>query len=89
MNHLCISSLVVQARPATLSQARDRLSAIPGVEVVGANAATGKLVVVLDASDNRQAADRIAEIRNQAGILSATLVYQFDDQFESEAEETA
>jgi len=69
-----------------LSQVQANLNAMAGAEVFGSNE-QGKLVVVLDTQDNRQAADKITEIQNQAGILSATLIYQYDDQFGSEAEE--
>lgn len=87
MSHLCISSLVVQARPAMLGEVIDRLSAIPEVEVLGKNE-KGKLVVVLDTASNREAADRITDIQSQDGILSASLIYQYDNQFESQVEDS-
>lgn len=86
MNHLCISSLVVRTWPAMLSRVREELSTIEGAEVMGVNE-DGKLVVMLDTFDNREAADKIAWIQNQAGVLSATLIYQYDDHFGSRAEE--
>lgn len=58
---------------------------MPGAEVFG-ESEEGKLVVVLDTADHRLAADKIAAIQKQAGVLSATLVYQYDDQFESHVE---
>lgn len=87
MNHLCISSLVVQAKPDLLAQIRDELESIPEAEVMG-ESDQGKLVVVLDTSDIRQATDRITEIQNTAGVLSATLIYQYDDQIEPEVEDS-
>ena len=87
MNHLCISSLVVQTQPAMLASVRKQLDAIPEAEVFGENE-EGKLVVVLDTDDNRKAADKITDIQNQAGVLSATLIYQYDDQFESQVEDS-
>ena len=83
----CISSLVVQTRPSMLVSVRERLKAIPGVEVFAENEA-GKLVVVLDAADNRGAADRITDIQNEPGVVSATLVYQYDDYFGSQLEDS-
>ena len=87
MNHLCISSLVVQTQLAMLASVREKLNAIPEAEIFGENE-EGKLVVVLDTKDNRKAADRITDIQNQAGVLSATLIYQYDDQFEPQVEDS-
>ena len=88
MSHLCISSLVVQARPARLAAVRDRLNNMPEAEVLGEKE-NGKLVVVLDTAGNREAADTITKIQDQEGVLSANLIYQYDDQHESQSEDTA
>jgi len=85
MPDLCISSLVVRTRPSLLSTVSNRINAIAEAEVYGKHA-DGRLVVVLDTVDNRQAADTITAIQNQPGILSATLIYQYDDQFGSQVE---
>jgi len=66
---------------------REHLNSLPDTEVFGENE-QGKLVVVLDTADNREAADRITDIQNQAGVLSATLIYQYDDQFEPQVEDS-
>jgi nitrate reductase NapD len=66
---------------------REHLNTIPEAEVFGENE-QGKLVVVLDTADSREAADRITNIQNQAGVLSATLIYQYDDQFEPQVEDS-
>ena len=87
MSHLCISSLVVRTQPAMMAGIREHLDAIPEAEVFGENE-QGKLVVVLDTQDNRQAADQITDIQNQAGVLSATLIYQYDDQFKPQVEDS-
>jgi nitrate reductase NapD len=85
MNNLCISSLVVRTKPDLLAKVRNRINAMPEAEVYG-NHEDGRLVVVLDTADNRQAADTITNIQNQADILSAILIYQYDDQFGSQVE---
>ncbi|MCP4047713.1 MAG: chaperone NapD [Gammaproteobacteria bacterium] len=85
MNKLCISSLVVRTKPDLLAGVQNRINTMPEAEVYG-NHEDGRLVVVLDTADNRQAADTITSIQNQADILSATLIYQYDDQFGSQAE---
>jgi nitrate reductase NapD len=66
---------------------RQRLEAIPEAEVLG-ESKEGKLVVVLDTANSREAADTITDIQNQAGILSATLIYQYDDQFGTQLEDS-
>ena len=88
MSYLCISSLVVHARPAKLAAVRKRIEAIPEAEVLG-ESEEGKLVVVLDTANNREAANTITDIQNQADILSASLIYQYDDQFRSQVEDSA
>lgn len=88
MSDLCISSLVIQAQPAMMAAVRKRLDAIAQAEVL-AESEEGKLVVVLDTANSREAADTITDIQNQTGILSATLIYQFDDQFEIQLEDSA
>jgi nitrate reductase NapD len=87
MEHICISSLVVRTRPDLLAGVRNSIEGIPQAEVLG-QSDDGKLVVVLDTAGNREAADRITEIQNQAGILSATLIYQYDNHFEPQVEES-
>lgn len=84
---LCISSLVVQALPTQLARIRTELESMPETEVMGHNE-QGKLVVVLDTQNNRLAADRITKIQNTAGVLSATLIYQYDDHHEPQAEDS-
>lgn len=85
MDKLCISSLVVRTQPAKLAEVSDRIENIPEAEVLGEHE-DGRLVVVLDTADNRKAADIITDIQNQADVLSATLIYQYDDQFEPQVE---
>ena len=87
MDDLCISSLVVQAQPALLNEVRDAIENFAEAEVMVQNE-QGKLVVVLDTRDNRQAADTITAIQNTAGVLSATLIYQYDNRFEPQLEDS-
>ena len=87
MDSICISSLVVQAAPLHLDRVRAALEGLPDTEILAVGD-TGKLVVILDTPDNRAAADRVSAIQNVAGVLSATLVYQYDDQFDPRREES-
>jgi nitrate reductase NapD len=86
MEKLCISSLVVQAEPARLEQVRSQIETVDGAEVMG-EGELGKLVVVLDMDNNRQAADTITDIQKLDGVLSATLIYQYDDYQETHLED--
>ena len=88
MSKLCISSLVIRTKPSSLAAVGARIDAIPEAEVFGQHD-DGRLVVVLDTADNRQAADTITDIQNQPDILSATLIYQYDDQFGTQVEAPA
>jgi len=86
MSPCCISSLVVHTQPAMLSSVRQRLMTIPGAEIF-AESDEGKLVVVLDAADSHSVADKISAIQQESGVLSATLIYQYDDRFDSHVED--
>ena len=88
MSNLCISSLVIRTKPSLLDAVSHRIDAIPEAEVYGKHD-DGRLVVVLDTADNRQAADTITDLQNQPDILSATLIYQYDDQFGNQVEAPA
>jgi nitrate reductase NapAB chaperone NapD len=85
MERLCISSLVVRANPADMPRVRASIEAIGEAEVMG-ESDEGKFVIVLDTQNRRIAADRITAIQNTDGVLSASLIYQFDDH-ESRVEE--
>lgn len=78
MSNLCISSLVVRARPSMLSSVHQWIDTIPEAEVYSEHD-DDRLVVVLDTSNHRQAADKINDIQNQEDILSTTLIYQYND----------
>ena len=79
MSSLCISSLVVSTRSTMLTSVRNWINAIPEAAVYGKHE-DGKLVVVLDTANNRQAADKINDIQNQTGILATTLIYQYNEE---------
>lgn len=79
MNSLCISSLVVCTRPTMLASVGDWINTIPEAKVYDKHE-DGRLVVVLDTANNRQAADKITDIQNRTDILSTTLIYQYNDQ---------
>ena len=71
---LHISSLLVHARPASIASARSAIASLDGVEVHGANP-QGKIVVTLETASEGGIVDRLAAIRDVAGVLSAVLVF--------------
>ena len=77
----------MQTQPELLKEVRTAIENIAEAEVMAQNE-QGKLVVVLDTQGNLQAADTITAIQNTAGVLSATLIYQYDDRSEPQVEDS-
>ena len=71
---LHISSLVVHARPAAVATAQAAIAALEGVEVHG-QSGQGKIVVTLETTSEGAIVERLAAIRDVAGVLSAVLVF--------------
>ena len=71
---LHISSLLVHARPASLPAVRAALATLDGIEIHGASDA-GKIVVTLETESSGGIVERLASIRDLAGVLSAVLVF--------------
>ena len=69
-----ISGVLVHARSEQLSQIRDSLSQMDGVEIHVAND-DGKLIVTVEKEDERATADVFEKFYQIPGLLSATLVY--------------
>ena len=88
MSELCISSLVIQATPDKISTVRKNIKAIPEAELLG-EGPFGKLVVLLDTATSREAANKISDIQNQDGVLVANLIFQYDDQIDTQVEDSA
>lgn len=81
--HVC--SLVVQLRPDVIDRVSAAISALPGGEVAAADAATGKLVVVMEAAASAALLANIESVRQLSGVLAVSLVYH---QQASSGEET-
>jgi nitrate reductase NapD len=71
---LHIASLVVLARPELLEAVKANLRLLDSLELHQESAA-GKLVVVLEATDEHQILQRIDQINNLPGVLNAALIY--------------
>ena len=79
-NEVHISSLVVRAQPSYLDTLIEQISAFDEAEVYGSNS-TGKIVVVIETSQQKFVSEVIDKINAFEGVLSASLIFhQVDDQ---------
>jgi len=70
-----LSSIVVHCRHEKIAAARVVLAALDGVEVHAASG--GKLVVTIEAASDAAIAERLSQIQNLDGVLSAALVFHY------------
>lgn len=73
-----IASLVIRAKPDQLAGVRERLEAIPGVEVA-ASSPEGRLAVTVEDRPGLSFEQTLLDIHRVEGVLSATLVYQYSE----------
>jgi len=74
-----VSSIVVQARPASLPAVTAAIAALPGAEVHTVDP-LGKLVVVVTADSERMIGERLQSINSMDGVFTASLVFHAIDQ---------
>ena len=73
-----VCGVLVHAHPDRIGAVEARLATIPGVETHG-RAAGGRLVVTVEDTAARSAADALAELNAVPGVIAAALVYhQFE-----------
>ncbi len=77
---LHIASAVVKARPPTQDAVAARIAELAGADVLAID--HGRIIVVLEASRQRDIADTLDRIADLNGVLSATLVFEHSDVFE-------
>jgi nitrate reductase NapD len=75
MGVLNISGILVHAQPDRMSEVREALLALPGVEIP-LDHDDGRMVVVVDEPQGSPAGEALMRIQNVAGVVSASLVYQ-------------
>ncbi len=78
MSGLHISGVLVHARPECLNSVRAQLESAPGIEIHG-ETPEGRLVTVVEKSNDSELADAFIDMQNTAGVLSASLVYHYSD----------
>ncbi len=74
-----ISGVLVHARPEAAVPVTSALEAMPGVEVHD-DLGDGRLIVIVESTDERVMADTFTDIRNTDGVLSASLTYHYTDE---------
>ncbi len=68
-----ISSAIVNSRPGALGAVRGEIEALAGVEIHAAD--DNRLIVTIEADDNRATADIFESLGRIAGVLSVSMVY--------------
>ena len=67
-------SMVMMIRPERLAGFRQQIASVDGAEIHIASA-EGKLVVTVEADDQRSLLQRIETLQNMEGLISSNLVY--------------
>lgn len=75
-----IASLVVRALPADLSEVQANLRGIPGVELHGASAEAGRIIVTVEDGDGWSVADSIIAVNQAPKVHGVTLAYEYTDE---------
>lgn len=73
-----ISSVVLRARPAELSDVKRALGQLPGVEV-HASTQDGRLVITLEDAGTTSAAETFVKLHEIRGVMSVAMIYQYSD----------
>ena len=79
-----LAGVLVHARTHALDRVVRRIGLLPGAQV-HATGPGGKLVVTLEAASGRDVLARLEQLRDIAGVLSASLVYEHTEPSHSEA----
>jgi len=75
-----IASLVVRAKPEDFPELRETLRAIPGVELHGESAETGRMVLTVEDGDGYSVVDSILAVNLTEHVLALSLAYEYTDE---------
>lgn len=75
-----IASLVVKAKAEHFPELKEVLLAIPGVELHGESAETGRLIVTVEDGEGYSVTDSILAVNLSKHVLSITLAYEYTDE---------
>ena len=79
-----ISGVLVHARPERAQAVARELETLPGVEV-HAISEEGRLVVTVEEPDARMMADRVVQVQDVPGVISAAMIYHHYEEDENTA----
>jgi nitrate reductase NapD len=69
-----ICGILVHTQPSGIDIMKERLTALPGVEVHGVND-DGRMVVTLEEDEEDTLADAMLSIQRMEGVISASMIY--------------
>ncbi|MDR0247512.1 MAG: chaperone NapD [Burkholderiales bacterium] len=72
-----LSGILVVAEPERCEEVAEALAALPGVEVYQKDPASGKIIVVQEASTIQNEADGARAMQGVPGVLSVNMVYHY------------
>lgn len=75
-----IASLVVRVRPEHIEALGASLKEIPGVEMHGANAESGRVIVTVEDGEGYSMADSLVAVSQTGQVLGVTLAYEYTDE---------
>jgi nitrate reductase NapD len=80
-----ISGVIVRTRPEQHGDVRDRLLAIPGVQL-HLEGGGGRMVLTVEDGAGWSTEESLLKVHQVEGVVSASLVYQFNDDRVNSAE---
>jgi nitrate reductase NapAB chaperone NapD len=86
IEQLHIASFILLAQPHALDALRLSLQAFPEVDIVASDA-SGKLVFLIEARDERRITDIVDALREQPAVLSVSMVEHHADSTDAMLEE--
>lgn len=88
MTRLNISGVLVHAKISEVSGLCARLAAMPEIEIQ-TTTNNGRIVMLIETKDAADTTDCFTRIQNLDGVLSASLVYHYNDELNPAEEEIA
>ena len=78
---MSVCGVMVQVIPEKMPEIEPRLLEIPGLEIHGMSDA-GKVVVTVESDNYKETGERISDLQNVKGVLSAAMIYQHTEELE-------
>jgi nitrate reductase NapD len=78
-----IAGVVIHARPDKITAVQHEILALPGVEIHGTKQ-DGRMVVTVEDDGYKETSDTVLSLHQIKDVLSATLVYQHNEELPDE-----